>query len=60
MKDKNKTTVDKHAHTAHMNWQQVLAFGEAAAESNPNNQSQQINTPVFFVLPQFYFIYVII
>ena len=51
MKDKNKTSVDKLAYAAHMNWQQVLAFGEVTTESNVNNQSQQINTPVFFVLP---------
>lgn len=51
MNDKNKTSVDKHAHAAHMNWQQVLAFGEVVAESKTKNQSQQIDTTVFSVPP---------
>lgn len=47
----NENTTNDDEHITNKNWQQVLAFGADIVESKAKNQSQQIDMPVFVVLP---------
>jgi len=48
---KNTHTLRHDEHSANLNWQRVLAFGAEPVKYKTKKQSQQINTPVFVVLP---------
>jgi len=47
----NENTKNHDEHITNKKWQQVLAFGADRVESKAINQSQQIDMPVFVVLP---------